>query len=391
MGFSRLGVLGLAVVVAATIPQLARADDRASLEMGRTAGRGLLILRDPRVCAIAVVRDRCKADVDALLGDRGDADFKDIPKIGPHPASGLRSFVTAGDRAGFDTALAYLNSKTSTAAMWTADPRDAALYDAGVEDVLLPAAQGAQVMEMLSRGPVIDLADHAASVPAGTFPIAMLATRPSARGASVPGAHELPNGAVKFAHDLVAAIDKATPPAPLATLNYTDGAAGDAALGVASATVAELIDSPMWELQADAQRFFDDYSHRLIAIAPASRAAIVEMRGTTRAGGELKHDAATRAYATTLGAILKNDQRHAGPVLAGLFAAQLVYNAAVLRATRSGGMYLRNLGDGDTLDSAVPGWSAARVAAKGVAADDWAAQYQLGVRLVELIRKANAS
>ncbi len=67
MRILRCGVFALAAIIAAMAPHAAQADDRASVEGGRGAGRGLLILRDPKVCGIALLRDRCRADVEAFL------------------------------------------------------------------------------------------------------------------------------------------------------------------------------------------------------------------------------------------------------------------------------------------------------------------------------------
>lgn len=177
------------------------------------------------MCGIALVRERCKADVEALLGDRGDDDLKDIPHIGAHPASGLRAFVATGDRDRLDNALGYLNARQSTPAMWIADARGAALYDAGIETVLLPAAQGVEVVELLGSQPVTDLIDHAAQVPSGLFPVAVPSPKRDGPGVA-PGAARLPKGAVnlpegtmRFAHDPIPSVSSTagrhvSPPSP---------------------------------------------------------------------------------------------------------------------------------------------------------------------------------
>jgi hypothetical protein len=370
------GTVALIAALAITTPQPARADDRAAVEAGRAAGRALLILRDPKVCGIALVRDRCRADVEAFLAGQTDADFKDIPKIGTHPVSGLRAFVTGGDLARFDRALVYINTRSSTPAMWREDARNAALFDAGVEDVMLPAGEGNQVMELLGAGSLLDLEKHAAQVPAGSLPIAM--------PAKLAGA----TGITKFSHDLVAALDAALPPPPLIALTFADGPAGDAALGVASSTVAELIDSPSWLFQADAQRFLDAYTARLTAIAPAHSARIAALRSALRSSTGFSHDKALNMYSQVFGSVIHGDPS-AKRVVLGAFSAQLFYNAAILRDRRIGGGMARFIADGSALDGSVAGWSDARAAASSLTDDDWNAQYQLGLRLVELIARAN--
>lgn len=379
----RVGVAMLVGFLLVLGPGLANADDRASLEAGRTAGRGLLILSDPAVCAIALVRERCKADVEAFLGDRGDADFKDIPHIGAHPLSGLRAFVATGDRDRFDSALGYINSRQSDAAMWTADARGAALYDAGIEAVMLPAAGGVTLAEILSAGPVTDIMDHAAQVPAGSLPVAVPSPKPAG-----PGAARFPEGAIKFAHYLVDALDGTMPAPALASTAFADGPAGDAALGVAGSTVAELIDSPVWLFQPDSQRFIDGWTARLTAVAPRHTAEIAAFRERTRAKADFSHDAAIKSYNGLMKIVPQRDG-FATRFMLGAFAAQLVYNAAILRNQDVAAMMSSVLADGSELDASVPGWSRARAAAKASAQGPWSSQYQNGVLLVALIEKAN--
>jgi len=383
--------LGFALALLASLawfaPLPAAADDGALLEAGRTAGRGLLLLRDPKVCSIALLRDRCRADADVFLAGRTDADFKDIPKIGPHPASGLRAFVANGDRDGFDSALGWFNTRQSTAEMWTADARGAALYDAGIEDVLLPAAHGVDVMELLGSGSLMDLFGHAARIPRGTLPVEIPQARSDA-GSPVAGAIALPSGAMKIAHGLVAAIDVAMPPPPLVAVTFADGVAGDAALGVASSTVAELIDSPSWLFQADAQLFVEAYTSRLAVIAPSRAAQIADFRAALRGTPGFSHDAVIGKYNALIGDVMQGAQPRAKPLMLGAFAAQLTYNAVILRDRGVATGMATVISQQSALDQSVAGWHEARLAANAPGAD-WAAQYQLGLRLVDLIQKAN--
>jgi len=388
-----MGRLGVGVVVLvgllAAMGHAANADDRASFETGRTAGRGLLILRDPDVCGIALLRERCRADVDAFLEGRTDEDFKAVPNIGPHPATGLRAFVTTGDRDAFDKALAWLNSRQSTAAMWAADARNAALFDAGIEDVMLPAGLGDDVMELLGAGSLIDLVAHAAKIPPGALPVKVPPAFADARSSS-PGAASMPSGMMKFGRELVTALDAAMPVRALVTTTFADGPAGDAALGVASSTVAELIDSPAWLFQADSQRFIDDFATRVAAIDPGRTAEISALRAAVRAKPGFSHDRALRQYELLVGSFTGDDPARAKRFVLGAFAAQLVYNAAILRDQNVGAGMVRFIAAESALDESVPGFSAGRAGAANASnGADWSAQYQLGLRLVDLIEKAN--
>ena len=380
----RVGVVVLVSLVLAVGPSAARADDRASVEAGRTAGRGLLIVRDPKACGIALLRQRCIADVDAFLAGRGDADFKDVPRVGPHPASALRTFVTAGGIDQLDPALAWYNTRRSTAAMWAADARNAALYDAGIEDVTLPAALGSVAREFAGSGSVLDIIDHGDQVPAGALPVTVppkptvLSTTPITASTST--------GSLPFAHALVAALDTGMPAPPLTPTRAVNGPAGDAALGVAGSTVAQLIDSPAWLFQTDAQRFIDDWTVQLATRFPGRAAEIAALHTAIHTPVGFSHDAALQSHTALVRAIVAEDKVRAKPFVLGGFAAQLVYDAAIVRRQNLGAMMSRFLADETALDTSIPGWSAERAAAS---APDWNAQYQHGLRLVDLTERAN--
>jgi len=395
--FSRLRLLAAAVAltVAAMLPHAALAADRDSVERGRAAARGILLLRDPRACGIALLRARCKSDAEQFLNGRGDADFQKVPKIGPHPASGLITFVTDGDREAFDFALQWFNNTQSTSVMWGADPRDAALYDAGIEDVFLPAAPRngpvgvpPEILENLALVPVGDLANHVASIPSGTLPLDVAPIRAGAQGPN--GVVRLPPGARAFAHDLVAALDTAVPPPPLATITYPDGAVGDARFGIVVATVMELIDSPDWLAQADAQRFVDDYLDRMRILAPDRADEIASLRPQLRGDRSYDHDAAGRANSALVGEIVKAQSARGKRIAVAMAATQMTYSASILRDQPSAGELAKVLAASDELD-AIPGFQSARIAAGAVAPSDWAAHYRMGVRFVDLIMKGGSN
>ena len=372
------------LAVFAILPQPAAADDRDAVERGRIAGRGLLILRDPHVCGIALMHARCKADVEAFLQKHGvtDAEYKSLPAAGPHPATGLREYVSDGNRDAFDPALSWYNNVQSTEQMWLDDARGAALFDAGVEDVFLPAAQPG-LLERLSWGPVFDLVRHAARIPAGTLPLDAGPIRGVSRS---EGITQIPAGTPKFVHDLVTAVDAAVPSPPFATIAYTDDVAGDAALGLAAATVSELAESRVWLGQADTQRFVDAYATRLRALAPERAREIDDVRAKLRGEASFDGAAAQAAHMRLLGAIIGGATPRGQRASAAFAAAQVSYNASVRRDAASATALLNVLGNASDLD-AIPGFAAARGEAKTLAPADWTAQYKLGLRLVELLTK----
>jgi hypothetical protein len=374
----------VALLLAAMAPP-ARADDAEAVARGRAAGRGILILRDPRACGIILLRARCSADVDAFLDGRGDTDFATVPKIGAHPASGLRAFVTDGDRDGYDFALAWFNTTSATQAMWHDDPRGAALYDAGVESVLLPTASlGNVLLRWFQLGPVTDLARHLAAIPGGTLPVPTDAlsvkTVASAQSTSVL---RLPPGADAFADRLVAAIDAHDPPAPLVVIPAGHGDLAYAELGVAGTVLLELIDSPQWLAQSDAQLYAQSFATRLASLAPGAS-------GDEHALAQQLRVTADYSVARAQNAVLHAEMPVVnGPqgkrIIVAAAAAQMGYNAAILRDPKAAQSYIAVLSGFDVLDAAVPGFAAARAGAASLQPSDWTAQYRLSVKLVDLI------
>jgi hypothetical protein len=347
----------------------------------------VLLLRDPRGCGIALRHDRCVADVDTFLNGRGDGDFTNVPKIGPHPASGLRAFVANGDRDGFDFALGWINNRQATADQWKTNPRDAALFDAGILDVFQAAAGPEQTRQMLGAAPAADLAMHAEQIPADALPIDL---------APVRALHMTrPNALVvlPFTQDLVRALRTRVPPAPFAGVPSAATPQGEAALGVAVATAAELMEAWPWGLQGDAQQYTAALADRLDAVVPPpGRPAVATFRTDVQSGPSFDPRRAGEALTSALAVFTTAGPRERGlRVGLGSAAAQLAYNAAIPRDPAAAGNFLTVLGGTPTLDEAIPGWRAARAEAATINASDWLAQHAYAMRLVDLIQKANPS
>ena len=372
-----LAALALVTALAAFGVSPARADDRASLERGRVAARGLLISEDARICGIVLLRERCIADVEAFLHGRGDADFATIPGIGPHPATGLRAFVENGDRDALDIALRV--TIPTDPARWIADPRDAALFDAGIVDVTLPAAASQEIARQVDSAlPVVDLAKHAAQIPAGTLPLDPAVLRNIAKREDI----------LPFARALVAEIDRSSPAPPLIPLAPAGSPAADIELGLATQAVGELAQSPRWIVQADAQRFIAALTSRYEQLAPDSAGAGSRLRAVTRPGA-LDRDATIEALRSLDAALMtKLERRRYQRVVAGVALAQLAYASAITHSENLARAMLNVLASAPVIDDAVPGWAAARVQGSAIRATDWVAQHAYAVRLVELVQKA---
>lgn len=384
----RRAAFALAAAIALTLgPYAALADTTADIEAGRSAGRGVLVLSDPRACGIALLHARCVADVDAFLHGRGDGDFARVPNVGAHPASGLRAFVATGDRNAFDTALAWINNTAALPAQWSADPGAAARYDAGVVDVMMASAGANETLQTLAAASAVDLWVHAAVLPPGTLPV-------DAAGLHTPG-ETRPNAIrmLPFVRDLVRALRTSAPPPPLAPVSVSSSPAGDAALGLDLATMSELLESPRWLFQNDAQTFATALAARFDDIVPSpGRPFVATFRTKVRPDTSADPPGAARALASALGVVsAAGAPERAQRIALGSAAGQLAYNAALLRSPDAARSFLTVLANADLLDAAVPGWADARTTGKTIAADDWLAQHAFALRLVDLIEKANGT
>ena len=169
--------------------------------------------------------------------------------------------------------------------------------------------------------------------------------------------------------------------------------AADAALGLAVATMAELIDAWQWGSQTDAQAFAAGLAARLDTVVPSpGRPFVTTFRTKVQAGVNADRagasDALTAAIAVFDAAVpIQRRQRLA----LGSAAAQLAYNAANARSVDTSRNLLTVLAGSDVLDAAIPGWKAARTDGEPIGAGDWLAQHAYAVRFVELIQKANRS
>jgi hypothetical protein len=126
-------------------------------------------------------------------------------------------------------------------------------------------------------------------------------------------------------------------------------------------------------------------------VMPSHGTDVSALRSALRVGGSFSHEAALKANSAMGTAFLQSDTARAKPFVLGAVAAQMVYNAAILRDPRMSDAVTRLLGTETALDAAVPGWSSARASAGGLAPTDWSGQYRAGLHLVRLIRSANAT
>jgi hypothetical protein len=268
--------------------------------------------------------------------------------------------------------------------MWTADPRNAALYDAGIDDVFIRAANTNRSIPWQGEGALIDLSLHLASIPSGAIPVSLERLRSSA------GCRAWPIDAnLDLAVALGDAAERLAPTRPLAVLAFSNDPRGDAVLGVAAATVAELADNPDWLAETAPQRFVDAYFARLLVMRPGARDELSRLRPLLSGGPGFIHGAALEAATDAIAPLLGSGKPHSAGILSGSMTAQLVYNAAILRDPAMGRAALGIVAESAPLEAGVPGWAAARAQAAGVDPTDWSAQFHYGLHLVDLIVKGS--
>ncbi|HEV2643383.1 MAG TPA: hypothetical protein VGT98_11780, partial [Candidatus Elarobacter sp.] len=100
--------------------------------------------------------------------------------------------------------------------------------------------------------------------------------------------------------------------------------------------------------------------------------------------------AAQAVHTRLLGAIIGGATPRGQRASIALAAAQISYNANVLRDATTATALLNVLATAGDLD-AVPGFASARAEAATTAPADWTAQYKLGLRLVDLLTKGGSN
>ena len=377
----------LALFCALTSPLLFQspvfADEQSSVEAGRSVARAILIFRDPWVCEMPLLSARCEADVRAVVGDRGDRIAKDIPGSGPRPFSGLNDFIEHGNRDGFDRALVYINTATAPDSMWATEPTEAALFDIGAIQVAIPAALDNTMLRVFASSGALDLQAHAKS---GTLSAADSATV-SSIGFGDP--KKLMDAGTP-SNSLIAASLARFPEPPLGAYRF-DRPSAPALFGLTTSWVAEFIDNAPWIGQSDVDAFVTAWADQSVAFAPSAAPARNIFLSVLHAS-PFNHDRALKASVdvetAVLAALPKAEKRQ---VLFGAFAAQLAYNAAVLRDENSARLYLRVMADIDEVDPISPDIARLRATSATVKSDDWATQFALGRDLSVAILSASAS
>lgn len=163
------------------------------------------------------------------------------------------------------------------------------------------------------------------------------------------------------------------------SFEYGSGPLADARLGFASALLADCVDVPPSLASPALRRFAEDAFARLLAGAssPDLRAQLSEEQTAfDAAAGDARFD--PRAYATNLRKTMAAYVRALEPAQAQAFvigglAAQIAYNARVLRQSDRDRFYREALASDDDLDAATPGLADLRAALVAQPAGEWSA------------------
>ncbi len=377
----------LALFCALTSPLLFQsqtfADEQSSVEAGRSFARAILIFRDPWVCEMPLLSARCEADVRAVFGDRGDRIAKDIPGSGPRPFSGLNDFIEHGNRDGFDRALVYINTATAPDSMWATEPTEAALFDIGATQVGIPAALDNTMLRVFASSGALDLQARAKS--------GQLSATDNATVNSIGfGDPTKLMDARESSQSLVTASLVRFPEMPLGTYRY-DRPNGYALFGMTTSWVLEFVDNSPWIGQSDVDAFVTAWANQAVAFAPNAapqRGKFLTLLHTT----PFNHDRVLKASVDLETAVTTAlPKAKARQVYFGALAAQLAYNAAVLRDQASAQFYLRILSAIDEVDPISPDIARLRATSSTVERTDWATQFALGRDLSVAILNASAS
>ena len=185
-------------------------------------------------------------------------------------------------------------------------------------------------------------------------------------------------------------VSPVSPEPPLGAYPY-DGPRAYALFGLTSSWVAEFIDNSPWIGQSDVDAFVTAWANQAVAFAPTAapqRSTFLTLLHTNPFNHDRVLQASVALEAAVTSALPKAEKRQ---VLFGVFAAQLAYNAAVLRDDPSSRLYLRVLADISEVDPISPDVARLRAKAAAVASGDWANQFALGRDLSVAILNASAA
>jgi len=343
--------------------------EREAYETGRASARTVLVFQYPQLCAIVLERPRCTRDLDRFLAR--------YPKVPAADAAALRAAFSTGAFSKLDMRYGEINTTFVAEPERLKDAHAAWLIEAGIASVEVPAALD-QVHQVMALPNALALARDAGAagsfrslVPDGIVDAEARVT-PDPKG-TVPLGVPV-DQAVTYQAAIVKALAATFPPQPYPRIAYAQGLRGDAQLGVALATLAELSEVPRMLAQPDAQGFVDATFARLIETLPADATRLQALRADFAVGPEIDRLFRPGGAISKLAAFKRDlDRTTLRAVIVGQFSAQIAFNATVYRDVKLSNTFRSDVEAFDEVDASVPGLETLRAALRRPGASDWPA------------------
>ena len=323
----------------APLPARAAMSDPESVAYGRTLGRSLLILRRATACAPVLLITQCLDDLKQFVGkDDGNERLAIIPNVGPKPYDRLISYILDGDRANIDPTLGWISTILPTPG---ADPHEQALKEAGIAATLYDAGGGVPRWQLDSLGALVAAAQLAKNddlfAASERAAIGVISASNDARGQGIYiNAKSLPS---LLALDAAFAgrIDERYPAQPTRTFVFDRSAPGNLRLGIAFATIRELLEEPFISAIPEVRPLETQTCAHIVELTPGaadSCAALLHALVTNDPAARKLAITAFEAIGVPL--IRSLGQPAAKQFALGLTVAQIGHSAATYRDSKSG-------------------------------------------------------
>lgn len=313
-------------------------EDVSAVEAGRSRGRAILILRNPVICAPVMLVERCLKDLSTLVGPfDGNAVFSSVPGVGAKPFDRLLAYIREGDPANIDRALSWESSATAPPGLPT---RQAELTDAGIAATLFAGANGQSQWRATSLMTSIDAA-HMPAIPgidlfspAQRSLLASLKETEDARGRgiqlSVQQQSAVFGADAAFAHR----VDELFPAHALLDLQYGDSDAGNIRIGIAFATLGQMLELPPLSVLPESREFATNALDGINKVAPGPETETAGrdlLDALSADDPETRHKGIEALHALTKQLFSAETRKIWNPLMLGFAVAMLGYEAGVVR------------------------------------------------------------
>ena len=345
--------------------------------------RAVGLFEDPRMCGIVLLRKECTADIEAILSLTAGNENPTLSR--------MASFARTGDIDTYDPKWADANVVIFPEGLWKTDPRSTWLEAAGV---LLQSHYGVDsaLAPIFNSPTYMDVARHADQAgPYGALVSGDL-VRTSRKATSQSSVDGLPTTSAALNMDqlqrlstsLVPQLTALFPPQARPSVSIGQSFKGDMQLGVFVSCASEMFESPTLFLQPSSQEFLSALSSQLADVqsnADNAQQARAMSQGFLAADSPDAWKKLYKDFQRSSGQALASlPGRRKSAFIAGMFAAQLAYNAAILHDAAAARQQLGAL-VATPSDLNVPGFAEKRDALKAVPAGDWHALNRIAAEL----------